>query len=312
MNKFTKYILLLFLMFEVSAFVSAQNIDYQVYSTRYYTGRGNSDFWTSDDPRWIFLVYDNLDGYAAGAGVIRSIDNGLDGAAWDNPADFLCRQAYNVNATGWKVYIDGWEDDGCGASNTFNTGCANDDEARSTLLSGVLDFRLGTNCGYSTYQINAPSNWAVEYSVYWQYAVAPTITSQPSPDDRNVCVGTGTTISVVADAAAKFYQWQVSTTTGTPQAGCPSSGWVNVSSGTGGTTANYTPPQTPGTRLYRCLITSNCTADFNSKTVASNCVRVNYFPLYYTYNQQCLWRYNKYWIDSSLHSSDSAGNRCYS
>lgn len=148
MNKFTKYILLLFLTFEISSSVLAQNINYQVYSKRYYTGRGNSDFWTSDDPRWIFLVYDNLDGYAAGQGVIRSIDNGLDGAAWDDPADFLCRTGTNVNATGWKVYLDGWEDDGCGASDQYNTGCANNDEARSTILSGVLDLRnpIFLNC----------------------------------------------------------------------------------------------------------------------------------------------------------------------
>lgn len=275
MNNFTKSIFILFFSLCIAQEIYAQNINYQVYATRFYTGRGNSDFWTDDDPRWIFLVYDNISGWSSGQGVIHSIDNGLDGAAWDDPADFLCRERYNANVTAWRVSLQGWEDDACGPSDQYNTGCANDDEAYSAITTTDLNFRTGTNCGWTYYTLYAPSHWGVEYRVYWDWAVAPTITSQPSPDNRTLCVGTPTTLTVVADAAAKFYQWQSNTYTGTPQSDCATASWSNIG---GATSASYTPPQTPGSRQYRCLITSNCTADFNTKTVVSNCVRVNYYP----------------------------------
>ena len=72
--------------------VQAQNVNYTIYATRFYTGHGNTDFWTSDDPRWLAFFYDNTDGYvSSGSGVLRSIDDGLDGPAWDDPADFLVK-----------------------------------------------------------------------------------------------------------------------------------------------------------------------------------------------------------------------------
>ena len=147
--------------------------------------------------------------------------------------------------------------------------------------SGTVSFRSDPICNANTgtvHQYNCDANWAVEYRIYWEWANAPSITTQPTPNDRNLCIGATTTISVVGDASARYYQWQVNTNTGVPTAGCATTGWVNVSTGTGGTTANYTPPQTAGARQYRCLVTSNCSADFSSKTTASNCVRVNYFP----------------------------------
>ncbi|MDB5226065.1 MAG: hypothetical protein JWN78_258, partial [Bacteroidota bacterium] len=282
MPNFYKYLLILFFTLGVYTSVNAQNIDYQVYATQYYTGHGNTDYWTDDDPRWIFLVYDNIDAYASGLGVIASYDDGLDGAAWWNPADFFCRSRTNANTTGWKVSLESWEDDGCGGGDTYNTGCANDDDnhcGKST--SSVLDFRSGSICNWNTYTYFCDGYWGVEYSVYWNWGAAPTLNTI-SPDDRNLCVGTGTTITVSTTPAqaSLYYQWQVNTATNTPSSGCPSSGWSNVSSGTGGTTASYTPPQTAGTRLYRCLVSADCSAQggtISSKTSVSNCVRVNYF-----------------------------------
>ncbi len=269
-----KHILIILLTLSCLSTI-AQNVNYQIYTTRYYTGRGNSDFWTDDDPRWVVLFYDNTDGYASGQGVIRSIDNGLDGPAWDNPTDFLCRTQNNTAATGIRVRLEGWEDDGCGSSDTYDTGCANNDEAYCTVFGSVLSFRNGPICTWNTYNIYCNSNWQVDYRIRWEWANAPAITSQPSPTDRNLCIGANTTLTVVGDASARFYQWQVSTNTGLPQSQCATTGWSNIS---GATSASYVPPQTAGARQYRCRITSNCTADFNSKTTTSNCVRVNYFP----------------------------------
>ncbi|CAN5397486.1 hypothetical protein BH09BAC1_BH09BAC1_20670 [soil metagenome] len=269
-----KFLLLLLLAIPGLSSI-AQNVNYQIYTTRYYTGRGNSDFWTSDDPRWVVLFYDNIDAYAAGQGVIRSIDNGLDGPAWDDPTDWLCRTENNTAATSIKVRLSAWEDDGCGGSDTYDTGCANDDEAYCTVFSSAINFRSGPICTWNYSIITCNSNWQAEYRLRWEWANAPAITSQPSPTDRNLCIGNNTTLTVVADGAARFYKWQVNTNTGLPQGGCATSGWTDIS---GATSASYVPPQTAGARQYRVLITSNCTADFGSKTSTSNCVRVNYFP----------------------------------
>jgi hypothetical protein len=221
------------------------------------------------------LFYDNTDGYVSAQGVIRSIDNGLDGAAWDDPTDFLCRTQNNTAATSLRVRLEGWEDDGCGGSDTYDTGCANNDEAYCNILSGNINFRSDAICNWNTYNIYCNGNWQVDYRVRWEWANAPTITSQPSPTDRNLCIGASTTLTVVGDASARFYKWQVNTNTGLPQSQCATSGWADIS---GATSSSYTPPQTAGARQYRVLITSNCTADFTSKTTTSNCVRVNYFP----------------------------------
>jgi hypothetical protein len=221
------------------------------------------------------LFYDNVDGYVSGQGVIRSIDNGLDGAAWDDPTDFLCRTQNNTAATSLRVRLEGWEDDGCGASDTYNTGCVNNDEAYCSVFSSAINFRSGAICTWNTYNIYCNSNWQVDYRVRWEWANAPAITVQPSPTDRNLCIGATTSLAVTGDASARFYKWQVNTNTGLPQTQCATSGWADIS---GATSSSYTPPQTAGARQYRVLITSNCTADFTSKTTTSNCVRVNYFP----------------------------------
>mgnify|MGYP000958238090 CR=1 FL=1 len=72
---------------------------------------------------------------------------------------------------------------------------------------------------------------------------------------------------------ADNYQWQVSTFTDC--ASVLASSWTNVG---GANSSNFTPPQSPGTRLYRVLITANCSSNFISNTVASNCIRVSYNP----------------------------------
>lgn len=264
----------------VTLFVFSQNVNYQVYDRQYYTGIGNTDFWTDDDPSWRLVVYHNVDAYASYAGVIWMVDDGLDGAAWFNPADGNLRSVNNTSATGIKVSLESWEDDACGARNQYNTGCSNNDDNPcgspiGTSISGVISFRNDPPCQWNNYQYDCSGNWKGQYKIYWDWAVAPTITSQPTPDDRNVCSPSTTTLTVVADAAARFYQWQINTNTDAPQAGCASSGWTNIA---GATSSSYIVPFTAGTRQYRVLITSNCTADFASLTTTSNCVRVNGFP----------------------------------
>ncbi|KFF02904.1 gliding motility-associated C-terminal domain-containing protein [Flavobacterium reichenbachii] len=96
--------------------------------------------------------------------------------------------------------------------------------------------------------------------------IIPSITTQPSTPPT-VCVGG--TISVSAQASANggsanfTYQWQ-SSADGT-------TGWANVSGGTGGSTANYTSGPLTATTYYRSVISSStpaCTLITNVVTAA--------------------------------------------
>ncbi|MCZ2442518.1 MAG: hypothetical protein LC101_01880, partial [Flavobacteriales bacterium] len=85
--------------------------------------------------------------------------------------------------------------------------------------------------------------------------------------------------TVNGQSTGMHYQWQVNSSTAnpTPTTNLPSSGWIDIA---GANSPTYTPPQTSGSRLYRCLITSNCTPDFSiaSFVATSECVRVTYHP----------------------------------
>lgn len=86
------------------------------------------------------------------------------------------------------------------------------------------------------------------------------ITTQPSA--ATVVTPTTAVFTIVATSAAS-YQWQV-------QVGGAGNAWVNVSTGTGGTTASHTTAATivgnTGNR-YRCVVTSASGATITSKAV---------------------------------------------
>ncbi len=75
-----------------------------------------------------------------------------------------------------------------------------------------------------------------------------------TPTNQSVCVGNTASFSVTASGAnTPSYQWQVSTNGG--------SAWNPVSTGTGGTTANYTTAATVAGNngaMYECLVTAAC------------------------------------------------------
>lgn len=114
-----------------------------------------------------------------------------------------------------------------------------------------------------------------ELIINWSFASSPTITSQPTPLDRTLCIGSSTTLTVGVNtwnghSLARQVQWQVSTNTDCANPGS----WTNIP---GANSLSYVPPQTPGTRLYRCVISSHC-SDINQQQVISQCVRVTYHP----------------------------------
>ncbi|MFN8322816.1 MAG: gliding motility-associated C-terminal domain-containing protein [Chitinophagales bacterium] len=139
----------------------------------------------------------------------------------------------------------------------------------------VSNFRQTAPCQWQTAFSSWCGDYRFEYSYRWSFNTAPQLVTQPQ--SAQLCLGNTTTLTVAAANdpngwnTGVNYQWQVSTSTA-----CPGTGWVDV---LGATSSSYTPTQIPGTRLYRCKVTSNCTADFTSNSTTSNCAVVTYNPM---------------------------------
>ena len=117
----------------------------------------------------------------------------------------------------------------------------------------------GSGASYTDQQTGITAN----LTLYAQWScITPTISAQPS---NGSCVqgGSPSPITVTASGGTLGYQWKQSATSGGT--------YTNVSGGSGGTTASYTPPVTTiGTTYYKCVITN--TGSSCGTTVTSNAV----------------------------------------
>lgn len=92
------------------------------------------------------------------------------------------------------------------------------------------------------------------------------VSASVTTDPANTTVGAGQTaaFAVVAGGASPSYQWQVSTDSG--------ANWNNVSTGTGGTTANYSTAATTGLNngnQFRCIVNVACDSSSVTSAVAT-------------------------------------------
>jgi autotransporter-associated beta strand protein len=97
---------------------------------------------------------------------------------------------------------------------------------------------------------------------YLPACVAASVTTDPV--NNNVALGQTAGFSVTAGGAAPTYQWQLSTDSG--------ANWNNVSTGTGGTTANYTTAATTAPdngNQYRCIVNVACDSSSATSAVAT-------------------------------------------
>jgi gliding motility-associated-like protein len=142
-----------------------------------------------------------------------------------------------------------------------------------------INFRTFSPCVWHTQTTAFCGDYRFTYRFRWSFNQAPAIAVQPTPADNVLCLTDNVTLSVTPTTdpngwpTGSNYQWQVANVTSC--ANVTASNWVNVG---GANSSTFTPPNTPGTRLYRVLITANCSSNFASNTVASNCVRVTYNP----------------------------------
>jgi hypothetical protein len=204
-----------------------------------------------------------------------------------------------INFKEFEVELELWEED-CSPDCAYNSsGCflgIGADDAYYFGTTGLINWRnsipsVGTNAAYWNY-IDVPlrtsstsyANWTVWLRYRWIQA-APTVAGVGPFDRPPLCVGTPTTLSVTTTAAT-FYQWQVTDVTGDdngePFGSCPASAtWTDVS---GAYWKDFIPPQTPGTRIYRCRVRNRTGAGSYTATgtryqeAYSECFRVTYFP----------------------------------
>ena len=223
--------------------------------------------------------------------------------------------AANTNMSSINIAWDIWEEDGfylsilglglsCGTDDNYEGSdgmgawyCINSDDAHATCIPGSpFTYANAPVAGFSFNWRNSPPNtdnyidipvrlssspyinWLMRLKYRWTIN-NPTV-NITSTLDNNLCIGNSITINTNTTNAT-WFQWQVNNATGPTPGACPASGWADIP---GANCPTYTPPQTPGTRIYRLVVfnrngTGSTTAVGSQYAYAySQCVRVNYFP----------------------------------
>lgn len=255
----------------------AQNISYDVTLTgRYYSEPSCGDCSGGPDPVWNIQFQLNGGTYNWNSNIDDisscSWQGGVGGQSATYVTGSLTSSSIVARINGYESdnFLCGGNDADCGGHQTVRT-ISNFCDYAPYQTHVLTDYRSCTSNSVT-------GTYGIRYSFYWRYEVKPTIIQQPK-SDTTLCLGTPYTLTVQTgnDACGnnmgRFYQWQVNTATGCGT----NSGWVNIS---GANSASLTVPQTAGTRIYRCLITSGATASFTGSLVAtSNCARVTYNSL---------------------------------
>ena len=278
------------------------NADVQINGFRHNWDCGNDvgGFNSYPDPRyrvWVGFNAGNFQNVNSGPGIYGGCSNtyGADAvfcSSWNpgiiNAASFNAQPINEIN-----VDMESWEDDGCGSSCNANTCLFNSDDSRcGRLRIGDINFWNEPPCQTNLYtgdftsgsflsmhnrcSDNNGAGYGIdELMINWSFATSPTIVTQPFPYDRYLCPGNTTSLDVTVDSwngwsLGQLVQWQMSTSTDCNNA----ANWTDIP---GATALSYTPNEIPGTRLYRCIISSSC-SDINTQQVVSECVRVTYHP----------------------------------
>ncbi|MCW5906398.1 MAG: gliding motility-associated C-terminal domain-containing protein [Chitinophagales bacterium] len=203
---------------------------------------------------------------------------------WDIP-DYTLMNAVNINATTFTAgFADAFEKSCNNNTCTYQSynfftcfpSVYGDSRRCQNTNMVVQNFKTFAPCQWHTFWSPWCGDYRFEYSFRWSFNYVPTITTHPVAS-TNACIGTTVTLGVQTATdpngwnMGQGYQWQVSNSTA-----CPGSGWSNIF---GANNATYTVPELGGTRLYRVIVTSNCTQDFTSNSTVSNCALVTYNPI---------------------------------
>jgi hypothetical protein len=173
-------------------------------------------------------------GFRSSAAVDMDGDGDIDligGAPYSPPRMQINRNTSVSGTISFTGYTELW----LGNAGKTMTGCAID---------------LDNNGRPDFIQINEPSTSASVLSIV-RNKVGETlgIANQPSTTNQSLCLNvTATPLTVLATGISPTYQWE--------QSANGSTGWANVSAGTGATTTTFTPSTaSAGTLYYRCKAT---------------------------------------------------------
>lgn len=207
---------------------------------------------------------------------------------WNSPGPVnILSKTYNTSSTNFESFeieFEAWEEDPFPTDEFVYE--SDDDAHLPPTSSGVINWRSSppNTWNYLDFPVRAGSggyeNWTMWIRYKWTQG-APAIVTQPSAGgaDRSFCTGTSTTLSVVANSST-YYQWQITSITGPAGPTCPTTGWTDIP---GANCPDYVPPQTPGTRIYRCALMnrtgpgSTGPSGDRLNVIFTDCVRVTYF-----------------------------------
>lgn len=256
--------------------VLAQSVTYEVDIDRlFYSEPGCGDQSGTPDPVWMPRVNTNGAQYDW-----KKEINDIPFCGWQaNTYNYSFTPSITSSATNNIVFsFNGYEDDGWFADDAV---CGNWAVLRT--IDNICDYPPYT-WNYFIDSRNCTSDgttgeYRVEWSYYWRYNEAPPIVQHPAPNTV-VCNTQAVNLSVEAgtDACGRNmglnYQWQYSLNTDCNGA----TNWITIP---GSNSPNLTIPagSFTGTRVYRCLITSNNTSNFTTNTAISNCAQVTVNPM---------------------------------
>ncbi|MCR5861276.1 T9SS sorting signal type C domain-containing protein [Flavobacterium sp. J372] len=130
-----------------------------------------------------------------------------------------------------------WQQSPDGVSNWVNT--------TSGTGGSTLSYTTPALTSTSYYRLRATNGGCVEYSQTITVTVTP-ISAGTAGSNQSVC--TGGTATVTVSGTTGSIQWQ--------QSADGSTGWANVTGGSGATTASYTTPALSSQTYYRALVTN--------------------------------------------------------
>ncbi len=231
------------------------------------------------DPTWKIGIYDNIN-FSPSNSCFSIPGN----PTLNTPFSAVLRTQTNSGANSFTINFDGFEkncnNDNCNFYNWSLGACfpsVYGDGNRCTNANlKTVNFRNASPCVWHTDTTAFCGEYRFIYRYKWNFNAPPVIATQPVQPAGTFCVGTATSLSVTAGlssgwSTAANYQWQVSKETDCAVA----TTWTDVG---GANSPTFTPPQTSGTRLYRVILTSNCSNNFASNFTISNCVRITYSP----------------------------------
>jgi gliding motility-associated-like protein len=278
-----KNLLFAALFFGVIQLTFAQNVNLQVHITGLErTNYSDCNACGNPDPTWKITAVDNTPGSPVAGPICFHYENDPNTIELQN---FLIWNVTNSPASQFTLGMNDAFEKNCDDGNVCDYHSYNffqcipsvygDANECSNPNLAVVNFLDSSPCVIHNTISAWCGNYRFYYSFSWTYDYPPTLITQPQ--SASLCLGQSTTLTVAAQLDAhgwnpgQNYQWQVSNNTA-----CPGTGWTDINNAT---SSSYTPPQTGGTRLYRCLVTSHCTADFNSQTTISGCAVVTYNPI---------------------------------